>query len=72
MTKWVVDRFEEDFAVMENTENLSIIAYPVACLPEGTKEGSVLKLVLEEAETLTRSKRIEEKFERLKKNRNFK
>lgn len=41
MTKFIVDRIENGFAVLER-ENLSHENVPLADLPSGTKEGSVL------------------------------
>ena len=77
-TKWVIDRIEEDLAVIENISTLESVVWAVADLPEGAREGSAL--VREEAgatgflldtsdEAKERSRRIREKFERLKKAR---
>ena len=69
---WVIDRFEENLAVLENTESLEHIVCPVEDLPKGVKEGSVLykegeRFLQDSEETAVRSRRIREKMERLKK-----
>ena len=69
---WVIDRFEENLAVLENTESLKSIVCPIADLPDGVREGDTLTLkgtqfLLNPEETDNRSRRIREKMERLKK-----
>ena len=41
---WVVDRFEENFAICENRETKEIRKINLKELPENLKEGNVLKL----------------------------
>lgn len=41
---WVVDRFEENFAICENRETKEIRKINLNELPENLKEGNVLKL----------------------------
>ena len=41
---WVIDRFEENFAICENRETKEIRKINLYDLPENIKEGSVLKL----------------------------
>ena len=68
---WVIDRFEEGFGVLENTETQEILNIPKAELPKGSREGAVLKKVGDHFEkdpegTAARKKLIQEKFSRLK------
>ena len=69
---WIVDRIEEDLAVLENTESREIVYHPIINLPEGTKDGDafIKKAQHFEAdtseETAARSQRIREKFSKLK------
>lgn len=69
--KWVVDRFEESWAVLENTATREIISLPRASLPKNTREGTTLvkiesKWYVNEAETAAREARINERFARIK------
>ncbi|MCL1882172.1 MAG: DUF3006 domain-containing protein [Defluviitaleaceae bacterium] len=70
--KWVIDRIEEEWAVLENTETLESISIPLTSLPKKICEGGTLikinsKWYLNEAETAARKTRINDRFERLKK-----
>jgi len=70
--RWIIDRFEENVAILENPETLEIKERPRADLPTGVKEGDVLiddggVLRLDYAETEARATRIRERFNRLKK-----
>ena len=73
MTRWVIDRIEEGVAVLENTNNLENLLRPLAELPKGVQEGSALvceagSFFLDTSdEAVMRSRRIREKFDRLKK-----
>nr|WP_300004292.1 DUF3006 domain-containing protein [Tissierella sp.] len=62
--KFIIDRFEGDFAVVE-LSNREMIDIPVCMIPPEAKEGDTLKIIIDEEETLRRKKRIEEKFKRL-------
>ncbi|MGO1469527.1 MAG: DUF3006 domain-containing protein [Tissierella sp.] len=62
--KFTIDRFEGNFALVE-LENNDIIDISVSILPEGSKEGDVLKIIIDKEETEKRKKRIEEKFKKL-------
>ena len=72
MTKWVIDRIEEDFAVLENIKSRESLLYSTDNLPPGIKEGSALIfngqhfLPDTSEEAAARSRRIQEKMERLK------
>ena len=67
---WVVDRFEENFAICENRETKEIRKINLNELPENLKEGNVLKLQnnkyendLEEQQNI--EKRIAEKMKNI-------
>ena len=67
---WVVDRFEENFAICENRETKEIRKLNINQLPENLKEGNVLKLQnnkyeldLEEQQNI--EKRIAEKMKNI-------
>jgi len=69
--KWVIDRFEETWAVLENSETHEIISLPVENLPKGIREGSTLvkiesKWYVNEADSAAREARINERFARIK------
>lgn len=72
MNKWVIDRFEEDFVVLENIKSLEVIELPRGSLPEDVREGMALiqdkgQFLLDlSEEAAARSHRIREKFNRLK------
>lgn len=60
---WIVDRIENDIAVIETESgNINI---ELKHLPEGTKEGSVIKLDLSAEDEQKRRKNICEKMNRL-------
>lgn len=63
----VVDRIEEDIAVCENRDNKRIFNIRLSRLPEGTREGTVLKysfrkFTIEEQLQKEIEQRIEEKM----------
>jgi len=69
--KWVVDRIEEDWAVLENTSTLETINLPIIKLPRGTSPGDTLirqdsKWYKDAVDTEARAARISERFERIK------
>lgn len=57
----VVDRFEKDFAVVE-LEDKTMVDIPRKALPKEAKEGSVLKLVIDDDATKTRASAIDKKM----------
>lgn len=60
---WVIDRFEENFAICENRENKEIRIINLLELPENIKEGNVLKLKNNKYEIdLEEEKRIEDRI----------
>ena len=52
----IIDRFEGDFAVVE-TDN-GMVNIPLSELPDGAKEGDVLRLVLDKDAAKSREERI--------------
>lgn len=62
--KFIIDRFEGEFAVVE-LENRDMINIPIDIIPKLAKEGDTLKIIVDKDETFSRNKRIEEKFKRL-------
>lgn len=66
---WVIDRFEENFAICENRETKEIRKINLYDLPENIKEGSVLKLKNDKYELdLEEEKKIEERISEKMKN----
>ena len=70
--KWVIDRVEEGWAVLENSDTREIMSLPMEHLPKDAKCGSTLirtnsKWYVNEADTAERAARIKDKFARLKK-----
>ena len=69
--KWVIDRFEDTWAVLENSETHEIISLPISSLPKDVKPGSTLfkhhaKWYVNEADSAAREARINERFARIK------
>ena len=72
MSSWVIDRIEEGFAVLEHTEYMKNMTCPIDGLPRGIREGDVLGqdgpfFWIDVEESAARSRRIKEKFNRIKK-----
>lgn len=66
---WVIDRFEENFAICENRETKEIRKININELPEDIKEGSVLKFKSNKYELdLEEEKKIEERISEKMKN----
>lgn len=71
--KYCIDRIEDNIAVLENLETQEMIDVSLDELPEGIKDGTVLKYVndkyeLDLDEEEQRSNEIEDLFNSLKKN----
>jgi len=69
--KWIVDRFEESDAVLENAVTLETKNLPKSQLPENIRPGDTLALYggvwhFDKAETQARQQRIQERFSRIK------
>lgn len=60
---WIVDRIENGIAIIE-TES-GTLELELKYLPEGTKEGNVIKLTLSPEEEQKRRERIKKKMDRL-------
>jgi len=71
---WVVDRFEEGFAVLEDLDSQATSDCPRTQLPKGVKEGDMLiwdgaKYCADPEGTAKRAQMIKEKWERITKKR---
>ncbi len=62
--KAFIDRFEEDYAVVELEEGV-FVNMPKALLPNLVEEGDVLTIEIDEEETERRRNRMEEMMSRL-------
>lgn len=67
---YVLDRFEEDFAVLENIDNTEIINIKKDLLSDDIKEGDVLEnindtWIFNKDKTEERRKKIDDKFNSL-------
>lgn len=62
--KVIIDRFEGEFALLE-LEDREIIDIPKRLLPEGAKEGDIIKIIIDEEETQKRKEQIQRKFNSL-------
>lgn len=60
----IIDRFEEEFAVVE-LENKEMVNLPRSIFPIEAKEGDIIKIIIDEEETEIRRLRIQEKFNSL-------
>jgi len=68
--KLIIDRFESKYAILESQEkNPLIFDFPRHLLPEGVKEGTVIRfnIDVDNKETERRRKRIKERLDNLKK-----
>jgi len=68
---WIIDRYEEGFAILENSETSEILEVSRKEMPKGAREGHVLKIengqyCLDLEETANRRQRIQEKFSKLR------
>ena len=71
LPKWVVDRFEEGWAVLDNSDTFESISLPTDGLPAGIKPGDTLvkqngKWYKDKTDSADRKKRISERFARIK------
>jgi len=69
--RWIIDRFEESWAVLENPDTREVISIPVNQLPQDARPGTTLirtemKWYVNEADTAERAARIKEKFAQIK------
>jgi len=68
---FILDRLEENFAIIENTETLELKSIAIADLPKQAKPGDALfflegKWCVDEGETARRKESIKDMFERIK------
>ena len=69
--RWVVDRVENGWAVLDNTDTLENINLPLSNLPKNTKPGDTLvrqggKWYKDDIETAARQTRISERLAKIK------
>ena len=62
--KYTIDRFEGEFALVE-LEDGKTAEIPRIALPGQAKEGDIISIIIEAAETDVRKAAIEEKIEKL-------
>jgi len=62
--KVIIDRFEENFAVVE-LPDMSIVNMPISLIPSEAKEGDVLVISIDADETVKRRKRIKKLMDNL-------
>jgi hypothetical protein len=68
---WVIDRFEENTAVLENTQTLEAVTRAKDDLPAGVREGDALlqnadgSFALDRDETNDRTQRIRNRMNRI-------
>jgi hypothetical protein len=62
--RFIIDRFEGGFAIVE-LENREIVNIPRVVLPIEAKEGDSIIVSIDEVETESRKKRIQDKFNSL-------
>jgi len=55
--KYIIDRFEDDFAVVELSDK-TIVNIPKKAIPPEAKEGSVINITVDDAETSERTQKI--------------
>lgn len=70
---FTLDRFEGNFAVLENRNTKEMTDIPISNIPSNAKEGDILKLsngsyIVDYEETRTVSDKIREKMDNLKSN----
>ncbi len=61
--KWIIDRFEENYAVIECEKNIFNI--PKNVLPPDVSEGDILNIEINTAETESRKSKTSERLKRL-------
>ena len=66
--KFIIDRFEGNYAILQNNETSEMSEIEKTALPDEAKEGDVLlfageKFVVDHEETVQRAKRIEKKMD---------
>ena len=74
--KYVIDRFEEDFAVLENPLTNEPEDFPRADMPKGAQPGQTVfvqdgKWVIDHEDTAERHARVKTLFDRIKKKNGY-
>lgn len=64
-TFWTIDRIENDLAIVEIAVGKTV-EIPLSALPEGTREGTVLRIETDPDEAARRKKKIRSLFDRLR------
>jgi hypothetical protein len=62
--RYIIDRFEGDFAIVE-LESKEVVNIPKIALPGNSREGDVIILLVDKNETEKRKNMILEKFNRI-------
>lgn len=62
--KFIIDRFEGEFAIVE-LENKEMIDISTKLLPSEVKEGDTINITIDTIETENRRERIQNKFDSL-------
>ena len=62
--EWIIDRIEEDIAVVEISEG-NMLDIPLSALPEGVKEGDVITLGINCGSRQAREERINDLMDSL-------
>ncbi len=57
--EFVIDRFEGEFAIFELPDG-KIVELPKVILPDGAKEGDIVKVIIDKNETKKSQKEIKE------------
>jgi len=65
--KYVIDRIENNIAILENIDSKEIKEIPKSLLPDNVKEGTILKeiYIIDKEQELTRRKNIQIRFDNL-------
>lgn len=61
--KWIIDRFEENFAVIGGNDVYFNV--PKNALPEGVSEGDILDVEINTAETSAKTKEVKDRLKKL-------
>ncbi len=69
--KYIIDHFEDEYAILENTKTKKIEQIKKSCLPSPIKEGTIItwdgeNYIIDEEETDKKRQEILNKFQKLK------
>lgn len=62
--KYIIDRFEGDFAIVELSDK-TFANIPKLAIPPAAKEGSVIDVTVDDAETAVRAQRVNKLMDNL-------